>query len=115
MPFNDDFAAAAAPDHLEEFGDQITHRPFSDDANDSAVVAIVVWDPPVEDAQPGKGTRLTGKLEVAGDLACDVSDQWVIDDVLYQTVTVGEPQGGLRTITIQRTTTQRRTKGRPVL
>ena len=115
MSFNTDFAAAAAPDLLESFGDTVTHRPLGDDANDAAVVAMVAWDDPAEHADGGKGTNLAGRLDVAGELTVDVRDQWVIDGRLYQTVEVGEPQGGLRRVMIRRTTSERRTRAREVL
>lgn len=115
MSFNTDFAAAAAPDVLEVFGDEITHRPLGDDANDAAVTAVVTWDSPAENSDGGKGTRVSGRLDVAGGLAVDVRDQWVIGSETYQTMTVGEAQGGLRLVTIQRTTIERRTKARNVL
>lgn len=114
MPFNEDFAAAAAPDELECFGDEITHRPLGHDGNDAAVAAIVEWEQPAENSDGGVGNKLKGRLDVAGELAVDPTDQWVIDGELYQTLKVGNPQGGLRPVWIQRTTIQRRASARAV-
>lgn len=101
--------------NADHFAEEVTHRPLGDDARDAAVIANVVWEEPVTNADGGKGQLLRGRLDVAGSLAVGPTDQWVIDGRLYQTRVVGEPQGGLRPVLVQRITTERRTKARGVL
>lgn len=101
--------------NTDQFAEEVTHRPLGDDARDAAVIANVVWEQTAENQDGGVGNRLKGQLDVAGELAVDPTDRWVIDGEEYQTLTVGNPQGGLRQVTVQRITTQRRTKARSVL
>lgn len=99
----------------DHFAEQVTHRPLGDDAGDVAVVANVVWKDPADNPDGGTGQKLEGTLDVAGSLTLDERDQWVIGGVLYQTRLVGEPQGGLRRVMIQRTKIQRRASARATL
>ena len=100
--------------NTDHFAEEVTHRPLGDDARDAAVIANVVWEEPQENAEGGQGQKLRGRLDVAATLTIEPADQWVIDGRLYQTRIVGEPQGGLRPVMVQRTTIQRRTSARSV-
>ena len=117
MALSDLIAADASAVFLntEDFAETVTHRPLGNDGDDVAVTAIVVWDKAGENGDGGKGTKLSGRLDVAGSLAVAETDQWVVGGVLYQTLSIGEPQGGLRMVMIQRTKIERRTKARNVL
>lgn len=98
--------------NTEHFAETVTHRPLGDDAFDAAVVANVVWEEPAENADGGQGQKLRGRLDVPSCLALDVRDQWLIEGRLYQTRLVGEAQGGLQAVLVQRTTIQRRGSAR---
>lgn len=73
----------------------------------SVAVADYLWTP---DEMPDRhadmdGERyvVSGTLQVPTTTTPTETDQWVIDDVKFQTISIGDPHGGLRTLTLRRT------------
>lgn len=109
-PFEEQFAAAATPQLLDQFGDPdiVQQRKADDFATDYTVTGIWMPDPPEYERQSGQKLVLTGRLtvEVSDSVPLLETDQWVIDEQTWQVDknrgAIGTPQFGLQTLYLRR-------------
>lgn len=99
----------------DDFARSVTHYAGGTGAG-STVTVIVKWsDPTPMLSDGGKEVRLSGTLYVPVDITCLKTDKWTIDGNDYQCVTVGDADGGIRTVHIRRCEIESRSRLREIL
>jgi hypothetical protein len=102
--FDTHFETVVAPGLLAFHGVTVTHWPRGYDGSAAEVTAV--WEPdetPTREGNTdGERTMRTGTLHVLLSVETHDEDKWLIDDVLYATVTRGAVVGGMRTLSLQR-------------
>ena len=101
--FDSRFAGSAGPALMREHGQVVARRPGG--SADGARPIEAIWEPPEISRTadlPLAGLTHVGRLHVAADVEPGGDDAYEIDGRVWQTLTVGDPVGGMTTLELRR-------------
>lgn len=97
----------------EEHADSVTRYPLGDTAAGEPVTAIWEEDDPQQLLKSGKESERMGTLSIAEDQTADDRDRWLINSEIWDAVTVGRIEEGMKTVRVKRIVEEYRKPRRP--